>query len=107
MKTLIATIALSIVATTSLAEEISAPMTLNGGIICDTLDDVIALLEKEPAPTCGRLMSAHIGTVTHVAEYEANGLMFNLVRFDFANPLNFPKIQYGWFGKPQAVDPAT
>lgn len=88
----------------SVAEEnTSPPIPLSGGIICDTLDDVIAVIERQPAETCGRLVIPAVGTVTPVVEYEAHGMKFYLVRFDFMNPRGFAPIQYGWFGKPQPI----
>lgn len=95
---------LILLGTLAKGEETSPPLRLSGGIICDTLDDVIATLESgTPAPTCGRLHGTHVGTVTPVVEYTANANVFNLVRYDFMPSPYLPPVQYGWFGKPVPI----
>ena len=103
MKQTLTAMIIAFLATTADAET-SAPLYLSGGIICDTLDDVIATLESGIlAATCGQLVGQHLGTVTPVVEYTVNNAVFNLVRYDFMPHPNLPSIQYGWFGRPTPI----
>ena len=105
MKLLMAAILL---ASTSIATaETSPPFAMSGGIICDTLDDVVTYLDTEVANTCGRLVTPTVGTVTILGTYVVVNLEYTLVRYDFISPANFNAVQYGWYGQPKDVGEQT
>ena len=83
--------------------ETSAPSRLSGGIICDTLEDIVNFVEGNDAPTCGKLMSPFVGTHTFLGKYEAEGYTFDIVRYDFLEAVPFISVQYGWWGTPVPV----
>lgn len=80
---------------------------LNGGIICDDLDQVRTLLEtRTRVEGCGQLRTSRgvPGTVTLLGEFEANGHIFMLARYNFVVPTPWNQVQYGWWGRPVPVE---
>ena len=123
MKTLIATIALSIVATTSLAQEVPGPknMLVRGGMLCNTEAELQVLLSgialnngafpEEMPETCGQFAppSPMPMVVTPLYWYETPMVNALVARFVF-EPNGWT--QYGWVAyvpipgwKPRVEDP--
>lgn len=104
-RTVYAAIAATVIATSANAE--SKPLMIGGGYICDTLDQIIELIETKATKQiegCGRLQGRFPATVTPVVEYKAHGLNFNLAQYDFVVPVPWGvQRQYGYFGKPTAI----
>ena len=83
---------------------VAEPSLIKGGIICDTLDEAIANIEKRPAPTCGRLLVLAPAEITPVVEYDYKGFRFFLVEYNFTGPIAWDNpIQYGFWGVPQKI----
>ena len=78
------------------------PGYINGGLICDTLEDAISYIQGEEAPTCGTLVIPTLAVVIELAPFEHDGLIFLMTQYDFLEPVSWGvQTQYGFWGAPQ------
>lgn len=86
------------------AEEVtSPPMIIQGGIICDTIEEVKVFIDSKGVETpegCGVLRSGALATVTLLEKYESNNYGFAIARYDFLTPPLAEQPQYGFWGNP-------
>jgi len=79
---------------------------IEGGIICDTLEQVKDYIHKPAmlSPGCGRLVGMRPATVTMLPDYIFNGLRFHMTQYEFNAdvPWGVP-IQFGFWGQPEPV----
>lgn len=89
-------------------QKTSPPIRLSGGLICDTLDQVVQQIDSFPSREivegCGVLQGSLVGTVTPLGSYESKGKQYNLSRYDFLQRTPFGQIQFGYFGPPKVVE---
>ena len=87
----------------------SPPMFLEGGLICDTLEQAVHNIENPEtfSEGCGLLAKPIVGTVTILGVFDHNGLRFHLARYEFVGDNGFNPIQYGFWGVPTPVEPVN
>lgn len=98
-------LALALMAANAAYGEIIGTMPIEGGLICDTPEEVLTFLNSngtELPPGCGRLAIAHVATVHLTKVHEVNGLRFALARYDFIKPGTI-WTQYGYWGQPISI----
>ena len=89
----------------------SPEMSLRGGLICDTLEQVTVAIDnqKVQAEGCGILRGVVRGTVSLLGTYDSNDRRYTLARYDFVHTADnppFADIQYGYWGKVENLDEA-
>lgn len=104
MKKFLATTSLVLLAGTTTAEA-DNPVAIRGGLICDTLEQVIESIKTPGVRVegCGVLVRVMLATVTELEPYEHNGLLFLLAKYEFQANVNW-RVQYGFWGAPIPVD---
>lgn len=94
------------------AEEHVGRLSIQGGYICDTQEQLHELIEHQgqvPVEGCGVLRQHMWGDVYLLDVYEADGLRYLMARYDF--PMRHPDgtittwTQWGFWGRPQPIDP--